>query len=75
MVETNAAISATFLVYLALMLGIGVWAYQSTKGSSGYFVGGRSLGPWPTALSAGIRGKGDVPAGFDRFKEALGSAD
>ncbi|MGB5735515.1 MAG: sodium/proline symporter PutP, partial [Thiohalocapsa sp.] len=53
MVETNAAITATFFVYLALMLGIGAWAYQSTKSSSGYFLGGRSLGPWPAALSAG----------------------
>ncbi len=53
MVETNAAITATFFVYLALMLGIGFWAYQSTKSSSGYFLGGRSLGPWPAALSAG----------------------
>jgi sodium/proline symporter len=53
MVETNAAITATFFVYLALMIGIGVWAYQSTKSSSGYFLGGRSLGPWPAALSAG----------------------
>jgi sodium/proline symporter len=53
MVETNAAITATFFVYLALMLGIGFWAYQSTKSSSGYFLGGRTLGPWPAALSAG----------------------
>ena len=53
MVETNAAITATFFVYLALMLGIGFWAYQSTKSSSGYFLGGRSLGAWPAALSAG----------------------
>jgi sodium/proline symporter len=43
----------TFFVYLVLMLGIGIWAYRSTKSSSGYFLGGRSLGPWPAALSAG----------------------
>jgi sodium/proline symporter len=49
----NNAVIATFLVYLALMLGIGIWAYRSTKSSSGYFLGGRTLGPWPAALSAG----------------------
>jgi sodium/proline symporter len=47
------AVTATFFVYLALMLGIGIWAYRSTKSSSGYFLGGRSLGAWPAALSAG----------------------
>ncbi|MGB5833583.1 MAG: sodium/proline symporter PutP [Thiohalocapsa sp.] len=52
MVEISSAITATFFVYLALMLGIGIWAYRSTKSSSGYFLGGRSLGPWPAALSA-----------------------
>jgi sodium/proline symporter len=47
------AVTATFFVYLALMLGIGICAYRSTKSSSGYFLGGRSLGAWPAALSAG----------------------
>ena len=59
MVETNAAITATFFVYLALMLGIGVWAYQSTRRSSGYFLCGRGLGPWWSAA--------DIRAGFKRF--------
>jgi sodium/proline symporter len=53
MPELDTAITATFLAYLALMLGIGVWAYRKTADSSGYFLGGRSLGPWPAALSAG----------------------
>ncbi|RKF20192.1 sodium/proline symporter PutP [Alginatibacterium sediminis] len=44
---------ATFCIYLLLMLGVGWLAYQRTKNSSDYFLGGRSLGPWPTALSAG----------------------
>ncbi len=51
--ENSFAITSTFIVYLILMLAIGVIAYQRTKNSSDYFLGGRSLGPWPAALSAG----------------------
>lgn len=36
-----------------MMLAIGVIAYKRTASSSDYFLGGRSLGPWPAALSAG----------------------
>jgi len=49
----NFAIYGTFGVYLVLMLAIGYYAYLRTKNSSDYFLGGRSLGPWPAALSAG----------------------
>ncbi|UUM33125.1 sodium/proline symporter PutP [Vibrio japonicus] len=51
--ENSFAIITTFIAYLILMLAIGVIAYQRTKSSSDYFLGGRSLGPWPAALSAG----------------------
>ncbi|PMN92707.1 sodium/proline symporter PutP [Enterovibrio norvegicus] len=53
MIENSFAISATFIVYLVLMLGIGVYAYKRTTSSEDYFLGGRSLGPWPAAISAG----------------------
>ena len=53
MVENNVAIIGTFIVYLILMLAIGVYAYKRTSDSADYFLGGRSLGPWPAALSAG----------------------
>ncbi|MBE1275608.1 sodium/proline symporter PutP [Enterovibrio baiacu] len=53
MIENSFAISATFIVYLVLMLGIGVYAYKRTANSEDYFLGGRSLGPWPAAISAG----------------------
>jgi sodium/proline symporter len=53
MIENNPAIIATFIVYLIMMLAIGVYAYKRTVNSSDYFLGGRSLGPWPAALSAG----------------------
>ncbi len=51
--ENSFAIITTFIVYLIVMMAIGVYAYQRTKNSSDYFLGGRSLGPWPAALSAG----------------------
>ncbi|WP_108125615.1 sodium/proline symporter PutP [Saccharospirillum mangrovi] len=47
------AVSVTFIAYLAVMLWIGVWAYRRTTDLSDYIIGGRSLGPWPSALSAG----------------------
>jgi sodium/proline symporter len=46
-------ITLTFLIYLALMLGIGIVAYRRTKDLSDYVLGGRNLGPLPSALSAG----------------------
>lgn len=53
MIENTGAIISTFVVYLIVMLAIGVYAYKRTANSSDYFLGGRSLGPWPAALSAG----------------------
>ncbi|WP_413691665.1 sodium/proline symporter PutP [Psychromonas sp. KJ10-2] len=53
MLDQNVAVIATFLIYLAMMMGIGYWAYRKTVNSSDYFLGGRQLGPWPTAISAG----------------------
>ena len=44
-----------FIIYLAFMLGIGVYFFIKTKtgGEKSYFLGGRQMGPWVTALSAG----------------------
>ncbi|MCL6268437.1 sodium/proline symporter PutP [Sansalvadorimonas sp. 2012CJ34-2] len=53
MTENSGAIIGTFIVYLAMMLFIGYWAWKRTGNSEDYFLGGRSLGPWPAALSAG----------------------
>ncbi len=53
MSESSLSIIATFIVYIAMMLYVGYWAYKRTSNASDYFLGGRSLGPWPTALSAG----------------------
>ena len=53
MSANSSAVMATFLIYLFLMLGIGVWAWKRTNNASDYFLGGRTLGAWPAALSAG----------------------
>ena len=42
-----------FAIYLMAMLGIGWLGYASTKNLSDYILGGRSLGSFVTALSAG----------------------
>ncbi|MET1080844.1 MAG: sodium/proline symporter PutP [Pseudomonas sp.] len=43
----------TFIVYIAAMVLIGLIAYLRTKDFSDYILGGRSLGSFVTALSAG----------------------
>ena len=44
-----------FIIYLLFMLGIGVFFFLRSKnvGEKGYFLGGRAMGPWVSALSAG----------------------
>ncbi len=49
----SLAVSLTFFVYLGGMLAIGIWSYRRTQNLSDYVLGGRSLGAWPSALSAG----------------------
>ncbi len=44
-----------FIVYLLFMIAIGLWFFFRNRsgGEKGYFLGGRQMGPWVTALSAG----------------------
>ena len=44
-----------FIVYLLAMLSIGIYFYFKERGGSEktYFLGGRTMGPWVSALSAG----------------------
>lgn len=53
MVENTGAITVTFIIYLLVMLGLGLVAYLRTQNLSDYILGGRNLGPIPSALSAG----------------------
>ncbi len=44
-----------FIVYLVFMIGIGIYFFLKQKGGNDktYFLGGRKMGPWVSALSAG----------------------
>ena len=53
MIKYQLATGITFFIYLAMMLAIGLWAYRKTANLSDYLLGGRNLGPLPSALSAG----------------------
>ena len=46
---------AVFVIYLAFMIGIGLFFFLRSKnaGEKEYFLGGRKMGPWVSALSAG----------------------
>ena len=46
---------AAFIIYFVAMLGIGIFFFIKSKNQNGekdYFLGGRSMGPWVTAMSA-----------------------
>lgn len=46
-------IMITMIVYMLIVIGIGLgFARRANKSSEEYFLGGRSLGPWVTAMSA-----------------------
>ncbi len=51
----NISETIVFILYLVFMLGIGVYFFTRSKnvGEKGYFLGGRQMGPWVSALSAG----------------------
>ncbi len=49
----NSTIGITFIIYIVGMLALGIVAYRRTMNLSDYLLGGRSLGPWTSALSAG----------------------
>lgn len=51
----NVTEIAVFVIYLIFMLSIGVYFFIKSRngGEKTYFLGGRQMGPWVTALSAG----------------------
>lgn len=50
--ETNVWIITVVALYLAITLGIGVWATRRTKSVADFFVAGRSLGMFVMAIAA-----------------------
>lgn len=52
-VVINTEIAITFVAYSLLMLFIGFYFYKQNKDTEDYFLGGRSMGPVVSALSAG----------------------
>ena len=51
----NMSEVVVFFLYLVFMLSVGVYFFVKLKntGEKGYFLGGRAMGPWVSALSAG----------------------
>ena len=47
--------TVVFIFYLLFMVAIGVFFFLRSRneGEKGYFLGGRKMGPWVSALSAG----------------------
>ena len=41
------------IIYIAVIMIVGLWAAKKVKSSEDWFVGGRSIGPWITALAHG----------------------
>lgn len=53
MQEGSLQILVAMVCYMAVVIGIGIYfAKRSNQSSEDYFLGGRSLGPWVTAMSA-----------------------
>lgn len=51
--NNDIQILIAMIIYMAIVIGIGlVFARQANKNSENYFLGGRTLGPWLTAMSA-----------------------
>jgi SSS family solute:Na+ symporter len=40
-------------IFLALMIGIGIWGMRKTRTLGDFFLGGRTLGPWVSAVAYG----------------------
>jgi len=48
----NICILISIVLYLAFMVGVGVWYTKRNKNADDFYLGGRKLGPYATAMSA-----------------------
>ena len=46
------SIFVAFIIYFSLVIGAGVYFYNKLKNMKDYFLGGRNLNSWVTAMSA-----------------------
>ncbi len=52
MTQQNICIMISIVAYLLVVLGIGVWFSRRNKTADDFYLGGRKLGPFVTAMSA-----------------------
>lgn len=52
-IDIPFTVPLVLIVYMLVILGIGLWSAKLVKNSEDWFVGGRSMGPWMTALAHG----------------------
>ena len=52
MTSQNICILISIIAYLFLVLGIGIWFSKKNKTTDDFYLGGRKLGPFVTAMSA-----------------------
>lgn len=51
--EANIQVSIAMTLYITIVIGIGVfYVKRASESSDNYLIGGRSLGPWVTAMAA-----------------------
>ena len=63
MIESDMQVVLAMLLYFVVVVVIGfVYAKRSNSSSEEYFLGGRGLGPWLTALSAEASDMSTSPA-------------
>lgn len=52
-IDIPIIVPIVLIAYMLLMLVIGLWAAKQVKNAEDWFVGGRAMGPWITALAHG----------------------
>lgn len=50
--DPTTAILITLIAYKVVLLGLGFWAQRRTVDTADFYLGGRKLGPWVSAISA-----------------------
>jgi len=48
----TVAVLTTLVIYNAVLVAVGVWANRRNRDVTDFFLGGRQLGPWVSAISA-----------------------